>query len=331
VEYHFVEPEADTSSMTGSMAFGRLMGTLKADIFHVHGLGFASDLRALARLAPDTPIFVQDHADGVPRFWRRPALRRGLSVAAGVSFCSLEQAKPFAAAGLLSSKTSLYEIPECSSRFKPGDQEIARGLTGVTGDPAILWVGHLNANKDPLTVLGGVSRVVRQLPGLQLWCCFGTSPLMPEVHRRIESDENLRGRVHLLGKVPHEKIEQLMRAADIFALGSEREGSGCSVIEALACGLPPVVTDIPSFRALLGDGSLGALWPHGDEVKLSEALLSVAARPGTLMRRAVRAHFESQLSMSAAGEKFTRAYHDILARRRDIFQGLVTLGPDRPG
>ena len=41
------------------------------------------------------------------------------------------------------------------------------------------------------------------------------------------------------------RVEELMRAADIFTLGSHREGSGYALTEALACGLPPVVTDIP--------------------------------------------------------------------------------------
>ena len=45
-----------------------------------------------------------------------------------------------------------------------------------------------------------------------------------------------------------------MQAADLFVLGSHREGSGYSLIEALACGLPPVVTDIHAFRTLTGCG-----------------------------------------------------------------------------
>ena len=62
-----------------------------------------------------------------------------------------------------------------------------------------------------------------------------------------------------------------MRAADVFVLGSHREGSGYSLIEALACGLPPVVTDIPSFRSLTAAGAVGALWPCGDARALGDA------------------------------------------------------------
>jgi len=316
VSYHFVSPAGGQSSIVQGGAFAALIRGLKGDVFHVHGLGFPREVLALARLVPDAPIFLQDHANGVPRFWRRRAFRRGLSAATGVSFCALDQAQRFLQAGLLQPQAAVAEIPECSSRFTPGDRQAARRATGLHGDPGVLWVGNLDPNKDPLTVLSGISRVVQRLPALQLWCCFGKSPLLADVRSRIEADPQLSARVHLLGKVSHERIEQLMRAADLFVLGSHREGSGCSVIEALACGLPPVITDIPSFRALTGAGQVGALWPCGDPHKLCEALLSTAARPQQEMRLAVRLHFDAELSFDAVGRKLVAAYESLLQRKR---------------
>jgi glycosyltransferase involved in cell wall biosynthesis len=128
------------------------------------------------------------------------------------------------------------------------------------------------------------------------------------VEQRIASDPQLRNRVTLLGRVPHEQVEQLMRAADIFVLGSHREGSGYSLIEALACGLPPVVTDIPSFRSLTGNGAVGMLWPCGDSQALGAALQAVAARTGSEARNAVHAHFERELSFDALGAKLAAMY-----------------------
>src|SRR4029079_8491073 len=111
-------------------------------------------------------------------------------------------------------------------------------------------------------------------PGLQLWCCYGASPLLGDVRARISSDPRLRERVHLLGHVPHERIEALMRAADVFVLGSHREGSSFATIEALATGLTPVVTAIPSLRALAGDA--GSYWQPGNSASLSAALVSAS-------------------------------------------------------
>ncbi len=87
-----------------------------------------------------------------------------------------------------------------------------------------------------------------------------------------------------------------MRAADLFVLGSHREGSSFALIEALATGLTPVVTDIPSLRALTGNGAVGALWPCGDAGALDDALRS-ARRGDSARSLAPRyAHISTRIS-----------------------------------
>ena len=315
VSYHFLPFGRAAPTGHRTQAFGELLRRLVPDVCHVHGLGFPHDVLSLSKLAPATPIVLQDHADRPPPFWKKLSWRRAFSMISGLAFCALEQAAPFARAGLIGKQTKLYEVPESTSRFAPASQEEARLATGLAGDPLVLYVGHLNANKDPLTVLAGISAAAQVLPGLQLWCCFGSAPLLRQVRERIATDPNLRGRVHLLGRVPHETVEHLMRAADLFVLGSHREGSGYSLIEALACGLSPVVTDIPSFRTLTGSGAVGALWPCGDADKLREAIVALANRHSPQTRALVRTHFDNELSLDAIGRKLSSVYEDLLQRK----------------
>jgi glycosyltransferase involved in cell wall biosynthesis len=313
--FHFVAPEPAGSLLAHSRAFRALLHELAPDVLHVHGLGFGHEVRALHELAPSTPILLQDHADRVPRFWRRRAWRSGAVAASGLSFCARGQAEPFRRARLLPPDVEIFEIPELTSQFTPGDTTRARAATGLHGDPAILWVGHLNANKDPLAVLDGVSAAASELPNLKLWCCYATAPLLPAVEARVARDATLRDRVHLLGRVPRGTIEELMRAADLFVLGSHREGGSSALVEAMATGLTPVVTDIPSSRALTGNGAVGALWPCGDAQAFTSALQSTAATLGPEARAHVRAHFEAQLAGPALGRKLTAAYGRLLQRQ----------------
>jgi len=315
VQYHFLPFDDAASRDSRGMACCELLRSLAPDIFHVHGLDFPRQVLSLAELSSGVPIILQDHASRPPRIWRRASARRGMSVAAGIAFCSSGQARPFAKAGLIGTSTKVYEIPESTSRFAPGNRDEARRVTAVEGDPAVLWVGHLDTNKDPLTVLEGISAAADRLPRLRLYCCFANAPLLRAVQDRIATDIRLRDRVHLLGRLPHERIELLMRATDIFVLGSHREGSGYSLIEALACGLPPVVTDIPSFRSLTGAGLVGELWPCDDPIALSQALQSVARQDSSEMRATVRAHFERELSFNALGVKLMAMYEDVLVRK----------------
>jgi glycosyltransferase involved in cell wall biosynthesis len=329
IPYHFLPFGDGQRSISKNAALAVLLRDLDPDVLHVHGLGFPRDVLSLAPLAPGVPVILQDHANRPPRLWRRALWRRGMSLAAGIAFCASDQAQPFAAAGLLDSATRVYEIPESTSRFSPGDKQQARRVTGVDGDPAILWVGHLNANKDPLTVLKGISAAARDLPGLRLFCCFGDAPLLGDVLDLIATDPQLSGRVRLLARVPHEHIEQLMRAADLFVLGSHCEGSGYSVIESLACGLPPIVTDIPSFRSLTGAGAVGKLWTCDDPLSLCAAIRTVGARTDPETRAAVRAHFDRELSFDSLGRKIAAMYMDVLERARKGAASMVPRGVNR--
>ncbi|KZC38593.1 MULTISPECIES: glycosyltransferase family 4 protein [Rhodanobacter] len=310
IDYRFI-PVPGGAQRTRRLA--ELLGEIRPDVLHLHSLGFAADAFALAQRLPSLPIVIQDHADRPPRRWRWPWWRRRYAAAAGIAFTAAELAQPFTRAGLFAPHTRLFAIPESSSRFTPGDRARVRAETGLHGEPCALWVGHLNSGKDPLAVLDGVASAVQRLPGLQLWCVFGNAPLLEAVRQRIAGDPRLAGRVHLLGKVAHARIEALMRATDLFVAGSHAESCGYSLLEALACGVAPLVTDIPAFRALTDDGRIGRLWPCGDAAQLAEALVDVATNGPSPAQ--VRAHFDATLSFAALGRRWAGAYAQVRADR----------------
>ena len=158
-------------------------------------------------------------------------------------------------------------------------------------------------------MLDAVRIVAPHLPELHLWLCYAAAPLLDAVTSRIQNDATLRDRVHLLGRLSHATIETMMQAADLFVLGSHREGSGYALIEALACGLAPIVTDIPSFSALTAGGQVGRLWRCGDAQDLADALVTLARDPQS--RSEVRAHFDAEISFAALGRKLIAAYEDV--------------------
>ena len=284
-----------------------------ADVVHVHGLDHARQAHALSARLPWLPILLQDHANRPPRWWRRARWRRWYGAASGVAFTSAALARPFLDARLFAPATRLFAIPESSCRFTPGDRAEARALTGLHGHPCVAWVGHLDANKDPLTVFDGVALAARRLPGLRLWCAYGRAPLLDEVRARIERDPLLATRVHLLGPVPHARVQMLLRASDLFVSGSRSESCGYAALEAMACGVPPLLTDIPAFRALTADGRTGRLWTPGDASALADALVAAAHDPS---RAQVRAHFDAELSFAALGRRWAAAYEALVPARR---------------
>lgn len=285
---------------------------LEPDVVHLHGLGFTRQADFIARALRHTPVFVQDHADRPRRprlFSPGSGLARGI---AGVGFTSREMAQPFVEAGVLARDTRVFEILESSSRFAPGSQEEARAECGIYGDPCLLWVGRLASVKDPLTVLRAASEAFPRLKDPNMWCYYSDAPLLDEVHRRIAADERLASRVHLMGSVPHPDVEKLLRAADFLMLGSLSEGSGYAVIEALACGTTPLVTDIPAFRRITRNGAVGALSEPGNARAMAEAVIEWSERDRRALRDTARAHFERSLSFEVLGEELRATYRALL-------------------
>ena len=83
-----------------------------------------------------------------------------------------------------------------------------------------------------------------------------------------------------------------------------------------ACGVLPVVTDIPSFRAITAGGSFGALWNAGDSSACADALVKTARSDTDRGQALMAAHFERALSWPAIGRLALAAYRDAFASRR---------------
>jgi glycosyltransferase involved in cell wall biosynthesis len=282
------------------------------DVVHLHGFVRPLQARRLRAALRGVPLLVQDHASRVPNGARRLFWRLAFGDADAVAFAAREQVQPFVDAGVLRRSTPVFELFEDSTHFGIGDRDAARAATGLFGDPCVLWTGRLDANKDPLVALQAFERAARDLPGARLWCRYGDAPLLADVERRIAASPILRDRVVLLGRCAHAEMEAHYRAADLFVQASRQEGCSYSAIEALACGVVPLVSDIPSNRRLVGDA--GSLVPVGDADALAAAIVEWARRDPATGRARARARFEQALTYEHVGRDLRAAYETMMVR-----------------
>jgi glycosyltransferase involved in cell wall biosynthesis len=324
VEYRFVSdgpwPEMPWHHLGEATA--RAVRSLDPTVVHLHGMVHPWHTRFVRLQLPrHVPVLVQDHG-GIHagsalfsrRFWRI-VYRVGLGAADGFLFSAAELAAPWQRASIIRPGQAVYEIMESSTDIADGAQPDTSGPRAI-GSPALLWVGRLNGNKDPLTVLDGFEQAIPAIPDAVLNMAFASGELLPEVRGRIARSAALRPRVRLLGKVARSAMPGLYISADMFVLGSYHEGSGYAVIEALACGTTPCVTDIPSFRRLTERGRLGALFPPGDSIALGKAMRRLAGRDLRAQREVVRAHFSRSLSWPMLGRAAVAIYRAAIERRR---------------
>lgn len=285
---------------------------LHADVLHVNGMQFAWQARFLKKALGGAPVLLQDHAEWPPRRpIRRLLLRAALSGIDAVAFTAAEQAAPWRQAGLLGPETQVFALMEGSSHFQMCGRSEARSQTGLEGDPLCLWVGRMDRNKDPITVLEGFALACAALPGARLAMVYGTEELLPAVRRWLQNRPEIAASVLLLGRRPHPELERLYNSADLFIVGSHHEGSGYAVLEALSCGVLPVLTDIPSFRVLTDAGAVGVLWPVEDRDACARALCEGNRRRALHTPDGIRAYFESRFSFAAIGREALAAYRAL--------------------
>jgi glycosyltransferase involved in cell wall biosynthesis len=313
-------PPAPSLWTGGAGSLHRAAAAGAPDIAHVNSVLHPRRIRSLrSRLAPATALVVQDHGGFSPSSastLKRAWIRHGLTGADSLLVAAPGQIPDWHTSGILPRALPVADVMECSSTMAQMDRDEARRRSGVEGTPALLWVGRLNRNKDPLTVLRGVAAFFDRCPDARLTLVYAEADLEPDVRDAIARTPALAARVRLAGRIPRAEMPAYFSAADLFVLGSHREGSGYALLDALACGAWPVVTDIPSFRALTGGGAAGTLWQPGDAASLADALARAERIASEDARPACRAHFEQHFSWPAIGRRALEIYDAALARRR---------------
>lgn len=100
----------------------------------------------------------------------------------------------------------------------------------------------------------------------------GGGPERRDLEKEVE-DLNVSSHVQFLGRIAHEEMPTLLGQTDIYVSTSLSDGTSVSLLEALASGAFPVVSDIPSNREWISDGENGFLVPIDQEKLLAEKIL----------------------------------------------------------
>lgn len=186
----------------------------------------------------------------------------------------------------------------------PGFRARARASLELAGDTlAVLYLGQLEPRKDPLTLVRAVQRVHAKDDRTVLLIA-GDGPSAAEL-RALGGPE-----LRLLGH--RADVPDLLAAADIFVMPSLREGLSYAVLEALASGVPTIVSDGRGNPEAVGDA--GLVFPAGDDIRLAELILELSdpARRAVLSA-AGRARTASELSVDKM-LRDTRAVYESVAK-----------------
>ena len=169
----------------------------------------------------------------VPRIWIRKAIRHSAHMIA----VSQALKDALVSLGAPSEKVTVLRNGVDLRIFHPGGRAEARNRLGFSGR-TLLTVGHLVERKAHDLAIAAMPL----LPEYSL-IIIGEGPERVALSRQIDR-LRLGQRVRLIGRIPHESLQEYYAAADALVLASSREGWPNVLLEAMACGTPVVASNI---------------------------------------------------------------------------------------
>jgi glycosyltransferase involved in cell wall biosynthesis len=298
-EYNGVKYQFKRFANPRSNQVNTLIKSFEPDVVIIQSLHYPLQVIQLRlKLGKHTRIIIQNHAEkpftGIKKYFQRFSDR----YTDAYLFAAHQLGARWVQSGNLASTTKIHEVMEVSSVFSSIDKRIARQKTGVNDGLIFLWVGRLNDNKDPLTVLKAFLRFAEVNSQARLYMIYHTEELLDTIKQLLDRSTGKEA-VKLVGRVPNAALQYWYNSADIILSGSHYEGSGTAVCEAMSCGCMPVVTDIDSFRMITDNGKCGLLYQAGNQ----DALLAILRQTDQMdiagKQKASLDYFKSTLSFEA--------------------------------
>lgn len=219
----------------------------------------------------------------------------------------------------------LLSTPAAASKLaarrgrRPAIYELSAGIDEALWRPPpeeragqdVLFLANLEVRKGIHVLLDAFERLAGELPGARLLVA-GEGPEKERVRRRLRESPALEG-VHLLGRVPHDRVAATMQACDVYCLPSYGEPFGMTALEAMACARPVVATDSGGLGHLVPDGG-GIKVKPGDPAALAAALRELLVDQG--LRRAMGTHnrriVEERYAWGRVGDRLEGVYRDAM-------------------
>lgn len=291
------------------------------DVIHAHQLHTSGLVASLVRrLLPSKRVIIKNATGGaygdvgnlMKQFSGRGVdlVRRGVNQFVGVSDETVAEMDAIGCAPITcipnSVRTDCFTPPNSEER-----QRARRAILGAGHDAIrlVLTVGRLHAQKNLQCLIDACALLDEE------YICHivGDGPERMALERyRVQ--RGLGARVRFAGAV--DDVRSYYHAADIFVLASRSEGMPNVVLEAMACGLPIVGSDIPPMRSLINAGVEGALVDPDDAESFARAIREIIgdADRARSMGQRTRARVVTQYGLDAMAGRYATLYTSLTQR-----------------
>lgn len=316
-------------------ALAPLVAQLRPEVIHVHSghRGFDSALVALAvGRAARVPVVYEVRgffeslwtsdrsiAERGETFERRRATEaRCMRAADAVVTLSESMREEIIARGVRAEAVAVVPNAVAPDAFpqRPRNEELARRL-GLDGRFVFGYVSNLDHPREGHELLIRAALALRERGVAATALLVGDGRRRPELEA-LAAELGVADAVLFTGRIPHREVQDYYRLCDVFVVPRIDERAARLVTplkpyEAMALGVPLLVSDLPALKEVVGKGSRGAIFTAGSATALADALDDARLDPGAAARRAAAARqwVRSQRTWRHNAEAYRALYSNL--------------------
>jgi glycosyltransferase involved in cell wall biosynthesis len=295
----------------------RLVRAIAPDLLHAH---FLTSNGLVATTSGFHPLVVSARGSDVHNSLRHPLrrtlIRYVLQHADLVNPVSAELATKIAALGVPTAKTLCLSQGIELARF---DVPRAPHADGVA---RLICTRKLHRPYQPETIVAALVRVAAA--GVPFHMTFAADGRDLAALRQEVAARGLADRVTFLAGYRPADLPALLAAADVYVSASLWDGTSPALLEAMAAGVYPVVSDCPANREWLSGQGDGVFFPPDDVAALAAGLIAVIRDPASgaaareRNRAVVRERADRERNLEILGAHYERLVSQFDSRRRDV-------------
>jgi glycosyltransferase involved in cell wall biosynthesis len=306
-QFHVVNPVRG-ASMFAPIAVARAIAATHADVVHVHTGSWFKGARAARRAGVHRVIYTEhgrEHNDPWPKRQLDHLASRWTDVVVGVS----QRLARYLATNVRVDPAKLCVVHNGvdTTTFSPGAApDELRAALGIPSNALVIGsVGRLEPVKAYHTFLDAVKVLSEQVswPFVAVICGDGSQ-------RAALTDRAKELGLGSLIRLPGwtDKPVDFYRLLDVFVLPSVSEGQSVSLLEAMACGIAPVVTDVGANAEMIGSDLRGQIVRVSDPEALARVIIATLSGPTDRIGRTMRERAHTLYSLGRMAEQYERLY-----------------------
>jgi glycosyltransferase involved in cell wall biosynthesis len=319
VEIHYIKPVVERKPLIRHpiqiARVIKLVRSIRPDILHAHYVAEDGWYGALVGYHPFVLSAWGSDIYDVPTFspFHRYITSFALKMADLITVNSVDLRSRAIALGALPERVELHNWGIDLDSFDPGVESDVRHSMGIgEGAPVVLSMRGFKPFYNIDIVVEAIPLVLAEIPETR-FIIIGEGHTEAELKGRVEA-LGIQDAVHFVGRIPSQDVPRYLVASDVSLSVPSHDGTAATLLESMACGVPLVVSDVPSNREWIEDGYNGLIVPVRDRDSLARAVVRLLKSPDE--RGAFRLR-----NLGTVREKADRKVR--MARMMELYQKLL--------